>query len=79
MAIKEHLSEKIRYLVDLFRLFWILEIALGGGTIGLFLGEKTPLRVVLATGGVALILTFAEFLRRLDIKIRELIEKLKEV
>jgi hypothetical protein len=42
------LTERIKYLSDLLKLSCVFLIALGSGTIGLFLGELSPIRMLLA-------------------------------
>ena len=79
MAAKEHLTEQIKYLTDLLRLFWISLLAIGGGTASLLLGELSTLRVIFAAGGIVATIVSAVFMRRLDGRIRELIEQLREV
>jgi hypothetical protein len=79
MAEKEHLTERIKYFSDLLKLSCVFLIAIGSGTISLFLGDLNPIRMLLAIAGTSLIIAFVVACWRLDIRIRALIERLKEV
>jgi hypothetical protein len=79
MAAKEHLTEQIEYLNDLLRLFWVSLLAIGGGTASLLLGEFSILKIVFAAGGIVAIIVSTMIMRRLDSRIRELLEQPKEV
>ena len=50
--------ETLKYYTEVFRLVWISILALGGGSIGLLLGELNRIRVILALGGLILLLLF---------------------
>jgi hypothetical protein len=39
MAKKERLTEDLKYLTEVLRLTWLTLLAVGGGTVGLVLGE----------------------------------------
>jgi hypothetical protein len=78
MAAKEYLTEQIKYLNDLLRLFWVSLLVIGGGTASLLLGKLSILKVVFAVGGIVAIIVLAVIMRRLDVRIRELLEQLKE-
>jgi len=72
-----HLTEKIKYYTEVFRLVWISALAIGGGSIGLLLGEPTALRVVLGLVGLLLVALLLEGLRRLNKEIMGVVNRLK--
>jgi hypothetical protein len=71
-------AERIKFETELLRLTAVAVLGIGGGSIGLLLGGLTPLRVILAAGGllatVGLMVAFL-WQRRY---IRTLIDQLKE-
>jgi hypothetical protein len=79
MAAKDNVAERIRYLTDLLRLFWVSLLAIGGGTAGLLLGELGVLKGIFATAGIVVLAVSVAVVVRLDVRIRGLIEELKEV
>ena len=46
MPEERYLTERIKYYTEVFRLVWVSALAIGGGSVGLLLGEPTVLRVV---------------------------------
>ena len=48
----EFLKEQIKYRTELLKLFVLVAVALGGGSLGLALGNLTVLRSVLAGAGI---------------------------
>ena len=40
MAEERYLTETLKYYTEVFRLMWISILAIGGGSIGLLLGEN---------------------------------------
>ena len=74
-----HLTEKVKYYTEIFRLVWVSILAIGGGSIGLLLGERTSLRVILAIVGLFLVALLLEILRRLNTQIGRLLKRLTEV
>ena len=45
-------AERIKFETELLRLTAVAALAIGGGSIGLLLGDLTLLRVILAGGGL---------------------------
>lgn len=72
-----HLTERIKYYTEVFRLVWVSALAIGGGSIGLLLGEPTALRVVVGLVGLLLVGLLVEMLRRLNKEIMELVNRVK--
>ncbi len=50
---KEAITERLKFLTELLRLVWISLLAIGGGTVGLFLGPYDFWRYFFAGVGVA--------------------------
>ena len=56
MAEKDSLTEESKWLIELLRLLWITLLAIGGGTVGLILGERGLLRnIFTALGAIAIV------------------------
>lgn len=72
-----HLTERIKYYTEVLRLVWVSALAIGGGSIGLLLGEPTALRVVVGLVGLLLVGLLVEMLRRLNKEIMELVNRVK--
>lgn len=72
-----HLTERIKYYTEVFRLVWVSALAIGGGSIGLLLGEPTALRIVVGLVGLLLVALLLEGLRRLNKEIIGLVNKVK--
>ena len=79
MPEERYLTETIKYYTEVFRLVWVSALAVGGGSIGLILGERTSVRVVLAITALLLVVLLLEILRRLNRHIEALLKKLVEV
>lgn len=79
MAAKERLSEDIKYGIELLRLVWLSLIAVGSGTIGLLLGELTPIRMWFAGAGIVGVILSVFTLAYLHRRIKALISQLTEV
>jgi hypothetical protein len=75
---REALKETLKYEIEVLRFSALLTVAVGGGTIGLVLGETTPLRIGLAGLGFisTVVLAFVDWY--LHSRIRALIAQLKE-
>jgi preprotein translocase subunit SecY len=52
MANEKYLTESIKYYTEIFRLVWLSILAVGGGSIGLLLGESTGVRLIFAIVGL---------------------------
>lgn len=78
MSEERCLTETVKYYTEVFRLVWVSVLAIAGGSIGLLLGERAVLRVILGLAGISSIAILVEILRRLNKQIAELLEKMKE-
>ncbi len=79
MAKKERLTEDLKYLTEVLRLTWLTLLAVGGGTVGLALGEIDMRRGIAVGAGVVLTAIGIGILGYLHRRIRARIESLEEV
>ena len=79
MAKKERLTEDLKYLTEVLRLTWLTLLALGGGTVGLALGEMDMRRGIATGAGVVLSAVGIGIIGYLHRRIRARIESLEEV
>ena len=79
MAEKTYLTETVKYHTEVFRLVWISILAIGGGSLGLHLGEPTGTRVILAVAGLVSVGLLLEVLRRLSKQIGTHVKRMLEV
>jgi len=77
-AMADKQVERIKYETEVLKFTALITVGIGGGAIGLLLGEPTPLRLGLAGLGFSATLALAVILWRLDRRIRALIAQLKE-
>lgn len=78
MAKTDQVKEKIKLYTETFRLLWITVLTVGGGSVGLLLGETTLKRWLFALAGAALTAASGEILRRIYRSIQEEINNLRE-
>jgi hypothetical protein len=71
---KERLTEDIKYRIELLRLTSLVSLAVGGGVVGLLAPVLN--RVVLASGGIALLALLVALVVYLDRRIRSAIAAL---
>ena len=76
MADKE--AEQIKYETEVLKTAVLVTVATTGGSIGLLLGDHTPLRLGLAGVGALVTLMLIIGIWRLDRRIRALIAVIKE-
>jgi hypothetical protein len=74
----ERLKEQIRYETEVFRATLLIAVATVGSTVGLLLGEPTPLRAVLVGVGILVTLVAVIGVWRQDRTIRALIAQIQE-
>ena len=79
MAEKTYLTETVKYHTEVFRPVWIFILAIGGGSLGLLLGEPTGTRVILAVAGLVSVGLLLEVLRRLSKQIGRHVKRMLEV
>lgn len=77
MADKE--GEQIKFETELLRLATLVAVAAGGGSVGLLLGDQTPLRLSLAGVGFFITLILAVTIWRFERRIRRLLAQIREV
>lgn len=71
-------SEQIKYETELLKLMAIFVLAVGGGTIGLMLGERTGVRLFLTFSGVLLTVLLVVGVWRRHRTVRRTISKIRE-
>ena len=71
-------SERIKYETELLKLMAIFVLAVGGGAIGLLLGDRTNFRLILGLSGLAASLVFAIGVWKQHRTIRKLVSRIKE-
>lgn len=74
----EQLKELIKYETEVLKFTALVTVGTAGGSIGLLLGEATPIRLGLAGAGFLLTLILIVASWRMDQRIRALIAQLKE-
>jgi hypothetical protein len=78
MPEERYVTETLKYYTEVFRLVWVSMLAIGGGSVGLLLGERSVVKVILGLTGIFSVVILLEILRRLNRQIAELLKKLKE-
>jgi hypothetical protein len=71
-------AERIKFETELLRITALATLAVGGGSIGLLLGDPRPLRLILAGSGLLVTLGLMVVLWWQRRYIRDLIEQLQE-
>jgi hypothetical protein len=79
VAEKERVTEYLKFLIEMLRLVWLTLLGVGGGTVGLLLGELDTRRSIFASVGVIVMVLLAVFIEHLRRQIRKTIEQLREV
>ena len=54
---KDYLTERLKFLTELFKLLWLTVLGISGGVIGMALGPFSVARYLLAGAGMVLDLT----------------------
>ena len=75
---EKYLTEAIKYYTEVFRLVWVSVLAIGGGSMGLLLGEPTVIRLTFAIVGLLLVVSLLEVLRRLNKQIGVHLKRIPE-
>ncbi len=71
-------TEQIKYETELLKLMALFILAVGGGAIGLMLGEQTSLRLLFILSGVSLSLLLVIGVWRQHKSVRRIISQIKE-
>lgn len=75
---RDAFKEALKYEVEVLKFLALLTVAIGGGTLGLVLGETSSLRIGLAGAGFLSMLLLFWGQWHLHKHVRSLIEQLKE-
>jgi hypothetical protein len=76
--VADRLVEHLKFETEVLKLTTLAALAIGGGTVGLILGPRTPLRVLFAGIGLLLTVTAAISVWRQQRSIRTRIAGMKE-
>ena len=71
-------TERVKFQTEVLKLATLVAVAVGGSSIGLLLGTRTPLRLALAAVGILSTLGIVRTMWRLYQDISRLIDTLKE-
>ena len=72
-------TEQIKYETELLKLMALFILAVGGGAIGLMLGEQTSLRLLFILSGVSLSILLVIGVWRQHKSVRRIISQIKEL
>ena len=75
---EEYIKERIKFLTEYLKILWVVLIAVGGGSAGLFIKLDSPVKALLFLIGVAIITLTSSTIVLLTLEILRLLEKLKE-
>src|SRR5262245_58077211 len=76
---KEYLTERLKYLTEIFRLGWVSILAVGSGTVGLWLGPHDFWRSIFTAAGVVALVVLVGMGIRLDSAIKQVLTQLREL
>jgi hypothetical protein len=76
---KEYLTERLKYLTEVFRLVWVSVLAIGGGTAGLWLGPHDFWRSAFTVAGVVVLGVLVGMGFRLDRAMKQVLTQLREL
>ena len=77
MTTTSHGMERIKYLIELLRLCWLTLLAIGSGTLGVFLSEFDPVRSALGALGCLAVSALIVATIRIDSRIRSLLKEVE--
>jgi hypothetical protein len=75
---KDAITERLRFLTELIRLFFVALLAIGGGSFGLLLGTYDPVRWSFAGAGIVAVLGLGIVVWRLIRRVQGLLTQLEE-
>ena len=75
---EEYIKERIKFLTEYLKILWVVLIAVGGGSAGLFIKLDSPVKALLFLIGVAITTLTSSTIVLLTLEILRLLEKLKE-
>ncbi len=79
MPQKEALTERLKYLTEVFRVAWVFLLAVGSGTVGLWLGPRDFWRSVFAVTEVVVIVILGFVIGTVHRRIQRLLTSLEEL
>lgn len=75
MTDRELVAERLKFETEVLKILVLLGIALGGGSLGLLIGELTSLKLVLAAMGLPITVMMIVMAVRQYMKIRSIIKR----
>lgn len=78
MTDRELVAERLKFETEVLKLLVLLGVALGGGSLGLLIGELTSLKLVLAAMGLPITVMMIVMVVRQYRKIRSIIKRAEE-
>ena len=78
MTDRELVAERLKFETEVLKLLVLLGVALGGGSLGLLIGELTGLKLVLAGIGLPITVMIIIMVVRQYMKIRAIIKRAEE-
>lgn len=75
MTDRELVAERLKFETEVLKLLVLLGVALGGGSLGLLIGELTSLKLVLAATGLPITVMMIVMVVRQYMKIRSIIKR----
>jgi hypothetical protein len=76
--IKEAITERLKFLTELTRLFFVALLAVGGGSFSLLLGSYDPVRWSFAGIGIVTVIGLGVVIWRLIRRVQYLLAQLEE-
>jgi MFS family permease len=78
-VLKEAVTERLKYLTEVFRVVWVFLLATVSGTIGLLLGPHDFWRSAFAGAGVVAIIVLVIVIGVIHKRVKKLLAKLEEM
>ncbi|MBI3300808.1 MAG: hypothetical protein HYZ72_01830 [Deltaproteobacteria bacterium] len=76
---KEAVTERLKYLIEVFRVTWVFLLATVSGTIGLWLGPHDFWRSAFTGAGVVAIIVLVIVIGAIHKQVQKLLAKLEEM
>ena len=74
---KDYITERLKFLIEFFKLCWLSVFAVGGGTVSVFVMQGNPYRSPLVSAGVIVMLALAALLWHNHRKMLQLWQELR--
>ncbi|WP_461829179.1 hypothetical protein [Aquifex sp.] len=78
-SLREAIKERVRFYTELIKILWLLVLAVGGGTAGLFLkGLNSPKSFILFSAGIFIVFLSLLLILKLVKDANSLLKRLEE-